>query len=76
MEAQGSEEQFFFTGGAPYRTINIWDSYMQGKIIGQVDAGTRANVLGKETYRGVIWYHVRAGSQKGWVSGMFIRHLR
>lgn len=75
LEAGIGEVSFFFTGGQEHRRINLWDSYRQGKIIGKVDKGTRAKVLGKNTYNGVTWYHVRAGDKTGWVSGTFIRHL-
>ncbi len=76
VDANTAENALFFTGGKKYRTINIWNSYRRGKIIGQVEAGTGALILGKAEYNGVTWYHVRSGNLTGWVSGAFIRQLR
>jgi hypothetical protein len=75
LPAGEADDSLFYTGGGTFRTINLWDSYAQGKIIGQVEAGTRAKVLEKVQYRGVTWYRVRAGKTEGWVSGTFIRRL-
>ena len=57
-------------------TINIWDSYSGGKIIGTLVAGTFAKRLQTVKYNGVDWYRIQAGKLIGWVSGSFIRKLK
>ncbi len=74
--SEAAEHALFFSGGRKFRTINLWDSYRRGKIIGEVEAGTKARVLSSTDYKGVTWYHVRTGGKSGWVSGAFIRPLR
>lgn len=76
LDEASADEQLFFTGGEKYKPLNLWDSYYKSKIVGTVDAGTPARVLGTAVYNGVTWYRVKAGGVEGWISGSFIRHLR
>ena len=75
LDEASEDDGLFFTGGSDYRTINIWDSYLQRNKIGEVDKGTPAKVLETQVYNGVTWYRIRAEGIEGWVSGTFIRQL-
>ena len=53
--------------------INIWKTPRRAGVAGSVPSGTRATVLDKETYNGVLHYKISASGITGWVSRQMVQ---